>query len=243
MAKFCYSRRNKGINNIMDEVCRDEEDANDSLSFSSISDSGKENEQENDAINSVEEWKIVNRKPRKAVKIDKEDKHVRSWDQYINGQGSKPKYPLRKTIANIPETVVNHPREVQDKALTMCRIEGRKTKVLFDTGATQNVISSNFFNEINQAQNIKVKRTNKILKCANNSRLDCLGNVILEVQIGNTVCRKIFTIVDQLSQKVIVGIRGMKASGIVVDMKRNGIFCRNEFIPFIGKISSSIQEN
>ena len=245
IARFCYAKRNRMINNIMEDTEGEEEiNMSDSISITSANDSSKENEQE--LVNTVEEMVLVKEKSRKSrTTFNKDDKQVLSWAQYVQGQGNKPKRPLTRKAGNVAETVVNHPREVRDKALIFCGIEGRKTKVLFDTGATLNVISRDFFNEINKNGTIKVKETEKILKCANNSKLQTFGNAILNVQIGNTWCRKIFTIVNRLSQKVIIGLRGMKASGIVVDVEKCGIVCKNEFVPFIGKISapSTIQEN
>ena len=139
------------------------------------------------------------------------------------------------------KTIIDNQRETKNKALVLCGVEGRITKVLFDSGSTQNVISEELFREIGGSRRFRIIRENKSLKCANNSKLNCLGNVILQISIGNTICRKVFTIVEELSQKVIIGIRGMKASDVVIDTKKNGIFCKNEFLPFIGKLSPSTE--
>lgn len=117
-------------------------------------------------------------------------------------------------------------------------MEGRTTKVLFDSGSTQNVISEELFCEIGGQSRFQLFGENRSLKCANNSRLNCLGNVFLHVRIGNTYCKKVFTVVEELSQKAIIGIRGMKASNIIIDAGMNGIFCNDEFLPFVGKVSA-----
>ena len=68
--------------------------------------------------------------------------------------------------------------------------------------------------------------------------MTCVGNVILNIQISSTGCKKIFTFVEDLSKKAIIGIRGMKASNVVVDAGKNRIFCNNEFLKFVGKIAT-----
>lgn len=61
---------------------------------------------------------------------------------------------------------------------------------LFDLGSTQNVISDELFLEIRGSRRFLIICASKSLKCANNSKFNCLGNVILKVCIGNTVFKK-----------------------------------------------------
>ena len=260
IARNCYfqqSRRNRVVNNIVDDV----EDETRSCEETSVLQSD-EDEKLEDVITTVDvtnedSWSVVkssrsksNTKKylRRQRMDDYKDNSITAWTQYVNGQGGKPKKSL-KTGGNIntqyTPTIIHNTSQAKNKALVLCCIEGRATKVLFDSGATQNVISADLFRELSRLRDIEIKKTSRSLKCANNSKLTCLGNAVLDIEIGNTRCRKIFTVVEELSQKAIIGIRGMKASNIVIDARKNGIFCNNEFLKFVGKIASPtvISEN
>lgn len=47
--------------------------------------------------------------------------------------------------------------------------------------------------------------------------------MVLDVEIGHTRYRKILTAVEDLSQKAIIGIRGMKASNVIIEATKNRI--------------------
>ena len=233
IAKFCYSRRQRVVNNIAEEDSQDY-----AASSSSQSDHGDDIEDDVTAVE-VTHGRTKNTKKFERKRVGRcTDRSIVAWTQYVEGQGGKPKISLKKESSRYTPTIVDNKSQTRNKALVLCQIEGRATKVLFDTGATQNVISAELYREISGSKNLKIRKTNRSLKCANNSKLTCVGNVILNIQIGRTGCKKIFTVVEDLSQKAIIGIRGMKASNIIVDAGKNGILCNNEFLKFVGKIAA-----
>ena len=224
------------VNNIVEDV--EEDLQNCAASNCSQSDHDDDLEDDITAVDVTHEKKI-NTKKYERKQIGKcTDKSIVAWTQYVEGQGGKPKISLKKEWNRYTPTVIDSNSQTRNKALVLCQIEGRATKILFDSGATQNVISAELYREISRSKNMKIRKTNRSLKCANNSKLTCVGNVILNIQIGSTRCKKIFTVVEDLSQKAIIGIRGMKASNVVVDAGKNGIFCNNEFLKFVGKIAT-----
>ena len=245
LARFCYAKGNRRfVNNILEEV-------DDDMSGCQSSDcppSETNDDPEEGTVTAVDMTYGKNQHSKKYLNRihGRTDKRIAAWNQYVQGQGGKPKFPVQKLSDHqYARTVLDNRREIKNKALVLCEVEGRTTKILFDSGSTQNVISDELFQNIGGSKRFRIIGTSRSLKCDNNSRLHCLGNVILNVHIGNTRCKKMFTIVQELSQKAIIGIRGMKALNIIIDARKNGIFCQNEFLPFVGKVSAptEIQEN
>ena len=245
IARFCYAKGNRrSVNNIL-------EDIDDEVSSCSPSDSSPpvmNDESESEVVTAVDVANVEKRHTKKYMSRNhsRPEKNISAWTQYIQGQGGKPKAPLRASPNHqYAKTVIGTGREIKNKALILCEVEGRTTKVLFDSGSTQNVISEELFCEIGGQRRFQLFGESRSLKCANNLKLNCLGNVFLHVRIGNTSCKKVFTVVEELSQKAIIGIRGMKASNIIIDAGMNGIFCSDEFLPFVGKVSAptEFQEN
>ena len=255
IAKNCFfqqSRRSRVVNNIADDV---DEEMRTCEETSVLQPEEDENLEEITAVDTTEDepWSVVRgtrskntKKYLKRQQMGENNNLISAWTQYIEGQGGKPKHSKTgNRYTRYTPTTIHNTSQTKNKALVLCHIEGRATKVLFDSGATQNVISANLFRELSASKDIEIKKVNNSLKCANNSKLTCLGNAVLDIEIGRTRCRKIFTVVEDLSQKVIIGIRGMKASNIIIDARKNGIFCNNEFLKFVGKIVSPsvISEN
>ena len=170
-------------------------------------------------------------------------KHLQNYPEYIveleefvEGRRSKKNTCLPKEKASTMEN--NRSTSARNKPLVRGRCGGRHSKLFFDTGAEISVIDEGFIQQVEQQGNqvIRRHRQSKIIKCANNSRMDTKGWVRLQVQIGGQTKQCKFWVVRNLMPKVIIGIRAMKDMGVTVDPTRECIWADGVRIPFVSHV-------
>jgi len=89
-------------------------------------------------------------------------------------------------------------------------IDGTKVRVLLDTGASVNVVSSQHFLKKGE----KLTPTSKILTTAGGKQLDVLGVKEVHLQLGGNVGRIKVYVVRGLVQQCILGVEGLQALDI-----------------------------
>ena len=140
---------------------------------------------------------------------------------YVEGTCKKPKKPYWN----------------DNKPIVTGRLNGKRGRILLDTGATCNLIDSDFFYKIREAQKIKLQPTKKLVKCANASNMACKGEINLSLSLGGTYETIQFYVVDGLSSvDALLGIRVMKKLGITFSLKKDTAFIDNIALPFEGRI-------
>jgi len=82
-------------------------------------------------------------------------------------------------------------------------IQNKRWDCLLDTGARVNVIGNDI---VQQLGNIVVRPTTERLRCANDSALNTLGKITVEVHIGNRRRTIEFTVVEKINPGIIAGI-------------------------------------
>ena len=112
----------------------------------------------------------------------KKNSCVDNWVQYVKGEGNKPR---AKSYA---ETLVSNCRSetAKNKPLVRSSLFGRQIKCFFDSGASINIMDHRLFEEICEINpSIYLTKQNKILRCANDSKISTTGSAILPVKLSN----------------------------------------------------------
>lgn len=139
---------------------------------------------------------------------------------YINGVGKKPKQPLHNV----------------NKPVVTCRFYGKQGDTLLDTGATCNLMDSKFLRKVEDDEfKMTINQNDRHdIKCANASRLKCIGSVMIPFSIGGSTQLTKFFVVDDLSAgvPVILGLRSMKKMDIHISVKNDSAFINSVAIPF-----------
>jgi len=116
-------------------------------------------------------------------------------------------------------------------------VEGVESMMFFDTGAELNVVDEKFIDELKRKNPcLQITRANTSIRCANDSKMKGLGNVSLDINISGIWTRQIFTVVQGLFPKIIIGIRQMKKSNIVVDPRNDCIWIEDKRAPFVSSV-------
>jgi predicted aspartyl protease len=151
------------------------------------------------------------------------DKYV----NYINGQANKP----RTELPHNNKLILNKP-------VIHCRVASHLTKVLLDTGATCNVIDAQELNKLKEK--FKMYPSNRTIYCANSSNMSCIGEVILNFEVGGNISQEKFLIVNNLkNNKCIIGIRTMKKIGLELNITKECASINHISIPLISKINAA----
>lgn len=132
-----------------------------------------------------------------------------------------------------------------NKPLIKGRINDEPVSFFMDTGAEVNVIDSALLESMDVGQRNFVPFESKSIKCANNTKLEVRGKVVLPISIGVSTKNLTFLVVSGVNPRVIIGLRGLKTFGAEVFPQRDSIKCSGVEIPFIGKtdIDSCYQKN
>ena len=146
-------------------------------------------------------------------KCKKYPSHIVELEEFIEGRRCKKNTCLQKEKESVK---ASYSEKVHNKPLVRGRCGGRQTKLFLDTGAEISVIDEGFIQNLGDPT-IRRHKQNKIIKCANNSRMDTKGWVRLGVQIGGQMKQCKFWVVQNLFPKIIIGIRAMKDMNIAVD--------------------------
>ena len=150
---------------------------------------------------------------------------VEKYVNYVNGHGNRPKENLA----------------LNNKPIVRCRFNGVVCNTLLDTGATCNLLDAEFFKELNEQNPIRLNsKINQVVRCANSSEMNCLGETTIRVTIGTTTSLVKFLVVQNLgSHQAIIGLRQMKNWDLKFSFKNDCIYHNSLAIPFEGCIKPS----
>ena len=159
---------------------------------------------------------------------------------YIQGKRSWKKVRLN----NKADTLITktNPEKAKNKPIIRGKCEGYNVKLFLDTGAEINVIDKTFLRTLNIPEG-KIHKDNKIIKCANNSKMNTHGWVTLRIGAANLVRPCKFWVVDQLFPNVIIGIRGMKDLKMAVDPANDCVWVNEAKIPLLSRVQKQSVSN
>lgn len=184
-----------------------------------------------DKDRNVEDWvKYVcqgRRKP-KTVIMDNVSKHKSTNVRQVNYDG--------KTVISSSSLETAHNKPVIDGV-----VDGSAKRLFFDSGCESNVMDYAYFLKLARRNSaIKILRKSGRLSCANGSPMKIIGYSIINVGMGKQQQPMKFSIVNQISPNVIIGIKYMKSARIVIDAGKdkviNGL---GEEIPFVSKTETT----
>ena len=168
----------------------------------------------------------------KESKKKKYPDYIAELEEFIEGKRTKKKTCLTKEKEAIKDV---HSENARNRPTVKGKCGGRQAKLFLDTGAEISVIDESFFENIKEPHNRRHKQ-DKIIKCANNTRMETKGWVRLDVQVGGLVRKCKFWIVRNLSPRVIIGIRAMKDMGVTVDPAKECAWVNGVRVPFLARV-------
>jgi hypothetical protein len=155
---------------------------------------------------------------------------VDDWVRYIYGRGNKPHSEPTVISSSRPELARNKP-------LVNALVENIPSKLFIDSGAEVNVVDFSFVNKMWKSNpNLKIEPTSSSVRCANDTRMKTLGRIRLRISLGGKVMHQMFTVVNGIFPKIIMGIRQMKQHNIAIDPKNDCIWVGDQPVPFVSSI-------
>jgi hypothetical protein len=182
------------------------------------------------------DWSIRGHRRRKAMKKRPSyPQYIQDLDEYIHGKRSRRNVRFEK-----PETVITrgHPEKAKNKPIVRGLCHGKPSKIFLDTGAEINVIDKSVVMELAKRKFIKINLASKVIRCANNSRLNVEGWVRMSVTVAGQQKECKFWVIDHLFPKIIVGIRAMKDLNITVDPGKDCIWVEDKNVPFLSHVET-----
>jgi hypothetical protein len=173
------------------------------------------------------------------IKSSNSNTEVDQWVAFIKGDARRPKITAPTLISS------SRQERAANKPLVAAEIDGVSSKVFFDTGAELNVVDISFIDAVKAINpGVKVQPIKSTIRCANDSKMEGLGRVSLNLNMNGVHTKQVFTVVRGIFPRIIVGIRQMKRCHISVDPKNDCIWIKNSRIPFVSKVVPvSDQEN
>lgn len=175
---------------------------------------------------------VTTMEKRKVMKEKRYPQYITEMAEYVEGRRSK-----KDTLFPKEETLIedNYKEKARNKPLVRGTVEGKHSKLFLDTGAEINVIDEGFIQQL-KGQPIRRHKQRKVIRCANDSRMDTKGWVRLRVRIGGQTKQCKFWVVQNLFPKVIVGIRAMKDMCIAVDPAKECIWADGVRVPLLARV-------
>lgn len=165
-----------------------------------------------------------------------------NWANYIEGHGKKPSTRLQTNV-NPTLITMRRPERAANKPIVTCRCETVPVKLLFDSGAECNVISTDLLQKIMKVQNkIKLSGQTSNLKCANGEIMRTCGTAWLTLEIGHLTTRHPFKVVEGIFPDIICGLRMMKGCSITIDASQDCVYVGRAKIPFMAKTLRELPE-
>lgn len=174
------------------------------------------------------------------VKTANAEKRIKKYPDYIVEleEFVEGKRPMKKTcLVEERKTAKTSARTELDrnKPLVRGKCEGKQTKLFLDTGAEINVVDEEFIQQMRDHP-IHRHRQDRVIKCANNSKMDTKGWVRLQIEVGGRSKRCKFWVVKNLFPKVIVGIRAMRDMGMTIDPANECVWVSGRKVNFTGRV-------
>ena len=159
--------------------------------------------------------------------------YIVELEEFIEGKRSKKRTCLEEE-KRVKTTNMAAEKD-RNKPLVRGKCEGKQTKLFLDTGAEINVIDEGFLQQLKD-QPVRRHKQSKVIKCANNSRMDTRGWVRLEIQVGGQMKRCKFWVVQSLYPKIIIGIRAMKDMGMAIDPAKECVWVNGKRVQFTARV-------
>ncbi len=153
---------------------------------------------------------------------------------FIEGKGPKPKMHKMEEQSSTSKANIRF----YNKPVVKCRLNGDQVNTLMDSGATCNLLAKEVFDRLSEKHGCQVQETSNRITCANNSTLNCIGEVSLHFSLGGITTLVKFLVVDGLRNcQAILGLRTMKKLGIQFDFQKDSIILDDIIIPFESHVS------
>ena len=161
--------------------------------------------------------------------------YILDLEEYVQGKRTKRNIRFEET-----ETLITTGRmeKAKNKPIIKGLCHGKPSKIFLDTGAEINVIDRSFVRQLSKHKSVRVHPASKVIRCANNSRLNVDGWVRLSITVGGQQRDCKFWVIGNLFPKLIVGIRAMRDFNITIDPGKNCMWIGNKSIPFLSQIET-----
>jgi hypothetical protein len=161
--------------------------------------------------------------------------YILDLNEYIHGKRSKKNVRFEEADTLITK---QHSERAKNKPIVQGLCHGKPTKIFLDTGAEINVIDKGLVKQLSDRKVLKINRASKVIRCANNSRLNVEGWVRMSVTLGNQQKECKFWVIDKLFPRIIMGIRAMKDFSVSVDPANDCVWVGGKSVPFLSNIQS-----
>ena len=107
-----------------------------------------------------------------------------------------------------------------------------------------NVIDESILEEIQSMdKTVRLNKSHRMIKCANNSKMPVAGSVNLEVKFPSISKCCNFLVVKNMFPKVILGMRAMKSLQLMIDPSSDRVVVNGITIPFLSKTHDENMES
>ena len=150
----------------------------------------------------------------------------------------------KKLLANYArtraETVITQRNEekARNKPIVRGLVNERHCKIFLDSGSEVNVVDRAFLSEVLHINSADISKPSTSIRCANESKLRVVGEVIMEVVVGKVRRLLKFLIAENIFPNVIIGITGLKTLKISLDAANSCVAIEGEKIPFMSRVES-----
>jgi hypothetical protein len=172
--------------------------------------------------------RVTNSNKRKSPHKEEADQ----WVEYIHGKRRSPPKLSAPTLITY-----SRPERAANKPIARGSIGNVETMIFCDTGAEINVIDSSLLEKIQtNNSNVRMKPIRTSIRCANDSKISGIGKVRLDVTLNGCHVQQVFTVVNGIFPKAIIGIREMKKDNMIVDPGNDCLWVGKIQIPFVSKV-------
>jgi len=208
--------------------------SNELFDFNSIVEETPETLDQSSKIAHVNSLTRVNEKKSKVYPADVELDY-----KYIIGESPVNSYA--STVRNNTMTVLTERNRepIKNKPVVLGRINGRQSKLFLDSGSELNVIDYNFVKNILKYDCTLLKPCSTQIKCANESKLRTYGKLCIKIEVGVECHELEFVVVERVLPSVIIGICGMKAMSMMLNLPKSCAVVRGIDIPFLGRVGTT----
>jgi len=166
-------------------------------------------------------------------------KEVEKDYKYIMGEYKK--NSLGKTYKDVLQNAMtiepNTAKRNSNRPILKGRINEKNSNLFLDTGSQINVIDSKYL-ENNLANYEQTDSELKFVTCANGTKMEIYGSVVLDVQIGPQIKSINFLVANYVFPNIIIGIHGMKSLGLTIELGASAVIVKGIRVPFLSHIDS-----
>ena len=180
-------------------------------------------------------------RPRVLTKHDNTDLE---WAEYIEGRRSRPFNGRKELIGKAPTLITNRrPERAANKPVVHAMCEGLPAKLLLDSGAECNIISTDLLKKVHlKSTGIRIMTKRDRIRCANGTTMQSRGTVWLNIKLGTKISKHPFKVIPGIFPDLIGGIKLMKAAQISINASQDRVVVGSERIPFLSKVEEELPE-